>query len=58
MYSLSRLAEEGAGFGIGINFGDELINLGQSNFGMNLQSDVNGARQYVASMMFHGLIEI
>jgi hypothetical protein len=58
MYSLSRLAEEGAGFGIGINFGDELINLGQSNFGMNVQSDVNSTRQYVASMMFHGLIVV
>jgi hypothetical protein len=56
--SISKVYEDGNGFGIGMDFGGQFVNLSNQNWGMNIQSDVSSARAYNCSMIFHSMVEV
>lgn len=56
-YSLRQIADDGLGFGIGINF-KENIDMSNQKFGLQIVSGVNAARKIAVFMFFRSMIEI
>ena len=58
MFSLNDYVNEGEGFGLGMDFGGDLVPLNNQAWGMNIQSDVTSARPYTVGIIFKGVIQV
>lgn len=56
--NLLALADHNNTFGVGLDFGGQWVNLGNQNYGMNIQSDVSSARKYNTHMIFHSVVQV
>lgn len=58
MFSLNDYVNDGKGFGLGMDFGGDLVPLNNQAWGMNIQSDVTYARPYTVGIIFQGAIQV
>ena len=58
LFSLNDFINDGKGYGLGMDFGSELVPLNNQAWGMNIQSDVSSARPYTVGIIFHGVIQV
>ena len=58
MFSLNNFINDGNMYGLGMDFGGDLVPLNNQAWGMNIQSDVSSARPYTVGIIFHGVIQV
>jgi hypothetical protein len=58
MFSLNDFYNSGKMYGLGMDFGGDLVPLNNQAWGMNIQSDVDSTRPYTVGIIFHGVIQV